>query len=184
MKQGRFTRSSLALLDGLTSLPVISPPQCRNYYTGTLGLGTDPAGPVTQTETIAVPAGTPAGTYTLCIRAEENWPPGSESWGFSMTDCVDDVIHVEGNVDPVAVIEPIETELMLADIETLQGSLAKAERTARSGDKDAKLRVTAIQKCLAHLAGDAPLRMPRSMRSVPKYMRALSASPISSTQAD
>jgi ribosome-binding ATPase len=69
-----------------------------------------------------------------------------------------DVIHVEGNVNPVADMETIETELMLADIETLQGSLAKAERTARSGDKDAKLRVTAIQKCLEHLAGDAPLR--------------------------
>ena len=69
-----------------------------------------------------------------------------------------DVIHVDGAVNPVADMETIETELMLADIETLQGALAKAERTARSGDKDAKLRVAAIQKSLAHLATDAPLR--------------------------
>jgi ribosome-binding ATPase len=69
-----------------------------------------------------------------------------------------DVIHVDGKVDPVADMDTIETELMLADIETLQNSLAKAERTARSGDKEAKLRVAAIQKCLAHFETDAPLR--------------------------
>ncbi len=69
-----------------------------------------------------------------------------------------DVIHVDGKVDPVGDMETIETELMLADIETLQGSLAKAERTARSGDKEAKLRAAVIQKCLDHLATDAPLR--------------------------
>src|SRR5690606_29381558 len=51
-----------------------------------------------------------------------------------------DVIHVDGAVNPVADMETIETELMLADIETLQGALSKAERTARSGDKEAKLR--------------------------------------------
>ncbi len=69
-----------------------------------------------------------------------------------------DVIHVEGKVDPIADMDTIETELMLSDIEALEGSLAKAERTARSGDKEAKLRVAAIQKCLAHFATDAPLR--------------------------
>lgn len=69
-----------------------------------------------------------------------------------------DVIHVDGKVDPVADIETIETELMLADIEVLENALGKAQRTARSGDKEAKLRVSAIEKCLAHLATDAPLR--------------------------
>ena len=74
--------------------------------------------------------------------------------------CFDDpdVIHVSGAVDPMSDIDTIETELMLADIETLQGALAKAERTARSGDKDAKLRVSAISHCLEHLSGDQPLR--------------------------
>lgn len=69
-----------------------------------------------------------------------------------------DVIHVSGSVDPMADIETIESELMFADIETLESALAKAERTARSGDKEAKLRVTAIQHCLAHLANETPLR--------------------------
>ncbi|HEY0981241.1 MULTISPECIES: redox-regulated ATPase YchF [unclassified Schlesneria] len=74
--------------------------------------------------------------------------------------CFDDpdVIHVSGTVNPVADIETIEIELMLADIQTLENSLAKAERTARSGDKDAKLRVEVIKKCLAHLTTDQPLR--------------------------
>ena len=47
---------------------------------------------------------------------------------------------------------------MLADIQTLENSLSKAERTAKSGDKDAKMRVEVIKKCLAHLTTDQPLR--------------------------
>jgi GTP-binding protein YchF len=69
-----------------------------------------------------------------------------------------DVIHVSGTVNPVSDIETIEIELMLADIQTLENSLSKAERTAKSGDKDAKMRVEVIKKCLAHLATDEPLR--------------------------
>ena len=69
-----------------------------------------------------------------------------------------DVIHVAGTVNPVSDIETIEIELMLADIQTLENSLSKAERTAKSGDKDAKMRVEVIKKCLAHLTTDQPLR--------------------------
>ena len=69
-----------------------------------------------------------------------------------------DVIHVSGTVNPVSDIETIEIELMLSDIQTLENSLSKAERTAKSGDKDAKMRVEVIKKCLAHLTTDQPLR--------------------------
>ena len=70
-----------------------------------------------------------------------------------------DVIHVGGKVDPLADIETIEMELMFADIETLEGALPKAERASRTGDKEAKLRVTAIQHCLDHLIkSEQPLR--------------------------
>lgn len=69
-----------------------------------------------------------------------------------------DVIHVSGAVDPMADIETIEMELMLADIETLDNARKKADRTARSGDKEAKLTVTVIDRCLEHLATEAPLR--------------------------
>ncbi len=69
-----------------------------------------------------------------------------------------DVTHVSGNVDPISDIEVIETELMFADIETLESALQKAKKTARSGDKDAKLRVAVVEKCLAHLETETPLR--------------------------
>jgi len=74
--------------------------------------------------------------------------------------CFDDpdVVHVSGRVDPLSDIETIEMELMLADIQTLETALPKAERSAKGGDKEAKLRVDAIKTCLAQLAKDEPLR--------------------------
>jgi len=70
----------------------------------------------------------------------------------------DDVIHVAGEVNPASDVETIETELMLADIQTLENALPKAQRTAKSGDKEAKIRVSAIERCMEHLATDQPLR--------------------------
>ncbi|RLS76824.1 MAG: redox-regulated ATPase YchF [Planctomycetota bacterium] len=74
--------------------------------------------------------------------------------------CFDDpdVIHVAGKVDPVSDMETIEIELMLADIQHLDNLLPKAERAAKSTDKEARLKVEVMKKCLAHLAGEKPLR--------------------------
>ena len=69
-----------------------------------------------------------------------------------------DVVHVAGKVDPVSDIETIEIELMLADLQTLDNAISKAERAAKSGDKEAKFRADAIRKCLGHLHNDQPLR--------------------------
>ncbi|QDV55558.1 redox-regulated ATPase YchF [Rosistilla oblonga] len=69
-----------------------------------------------------------------------------------------DVTHVAGNVDPMADIDTIETELILADIQTLENALPKAERTARTGDKEAKLLVATINKHLEHITKELPLR--------------------------
>jgi len=69
-----------------------------------------------------------------------------------------DVTHVAGNVDPIADIDTIETELVLADMQTLENALGKAQRSARSGDKEALLRVSVIEKCNAHLESEQPLR--------------------------
>lgn len=69
-----------------------------------------------------------------------------------------DVVHVAGAVNPVSDIETIEIELMLADMQTLDNALPKAERSARTGDKEAKARVDVIKKCLAQLQQDQPLR--------------------------
>lgn len=70
----------------------------------------------------------------------------------------DDITHVSGAVDPVTDIEIIETELLLADLQTLENSLPKSERTARGGDKDAILRVEVTKKCLEHVNSEQPLR--------------------------
>lgn len=69
-----------------------------------------------------------------------------------------DVTHVGGKVDPLADIETIEMELMFADIQTLENALPKAERAAKGGDKEAKLRVTGIQLCMEQLNKELPLR--------------------------
>lgn len=74
--------------------------------------------------------------------------------------CFDDsnVTHVAGAVDPLADIDTIETELVLSDLQTLENAVGKAQRAARSGDKEAKLRLAAIERCQAHLESEQPLR--------------------------
>jgi GTP-binding protein YchF len=69
-----------------------------------------------------------------------------------------DITHVEGSVDPIRDIETIDTELMLADLQSVENSLEKARRTARTGDKDAKRRVELLEMCAAPLAEGRPIR--------------------------
>ena len=70
----------------------------------------------------------------------------------------DDITHVSGDVNPLHDIEIIETELLLADMETLTNALPKSERAARGGDKEAALRVDVIKRCDAHANEEKPLR--------------------------
>ena len=69
-----------------------------------------------------------------------------------------DVTHVDGKVDPIRDIETIDTELMLSDLATVESSLDKANRSARTGDKDAKARVVLLEKCQERLADGKPIR--------------------------
>ncbi len=69
-----------------------------------------------------------------------------------------DVIHVEGSVDPIRDIETIETELMLADLQVMEGVLEKAARTARSGDKEAIIKVDVLSRARPILDSGKPLR--------------------------
>ena len=69
-----------------------------------------------------------------------------------------DVIHVEGTVDPIRDIETIDTELALADLETVTGSLDKVERIARAGDKEAAAKVEILKRAKAHLNDGKPVR--------------------------
>ncbi len=70
----------------------------------------------------------------------------------------DDITHVAGSVNPLSDIETIETELLLADMQTLENSLPRAVKAARTGDKDSKARVATIEKCQAWVNDDKPLR--------------------------
>jgi GTP-binding protein YchF len=69
-----------------------------------------------------------------------------------------DVVHVEGSVDPIRDVETIDTELMLADLQSVEGMLDRAKRMARTGDKDAKQRVEVLEECNARLAAGKPIR--------------------------
>jgi GTP-binding protein YchF len=75
--------------------------------------------------------------------------------------CFDDpnVIHVAGKVDPISDIEVINTELALADMQTVEKQLAKYSKVARSGgDKEAKRLVDALEKVLPALNEAKPAR--------------------------
>ncbi len=70
----------------------------------------------------------------------------------------DDVIHVEGKINPIGDIEVIDTELALADLESVDKAVDKVGRVAKSGDKDAKAKFELLQKVAAHLNETKPVR--------------------------
>ncbi|HHJ21058.1 MAG TPA: redox-regulated ATPase YchF [Gammaproteobacteria bacterium] len=63
----------------------------------------------------------------------------------------DDVVHVDGRVDPVSDIETINTELILADLESVEKILNRVSRVAKSGDKAAVAQKAVLERMLAHL---------------------------------
>jgi GTP-binding protein YchF len=69
-----------------------------------------------------------------------------------------DIIHVEGSVDPIRDVDTIDTELALADLETVESSLDKAQRLARSGDKDAALKANLLKRAKDVLDQAKPVR--------------------------
>jgi len=70
----------------------------------------------------------------------------------------DDVTHVEGRIDPLADAETVETELMLADMESLERRRATIEKKAKTGEKEAKAQLALIDKALDLLRAGKPAR--------------------------
>jgi hypothetical protein len=70
----------------------------------------------------------------------------------------DDVVHVSGSVDPIRDIEIINTELGLADLETVEKNMTKTNKLAKGGDKDAKAKLVVMGKIITHLNGGDPAR--------------------------
>ncbi|MCB1555065.1 MAG: redox-regulated ATPase YchF [Xanthomonadales bacterium] len=62
-----------------------------------------------------------------------------------------DIVHVAGKVDPIADIETIDTELALADLDSVDKALVRAEKAAKAGDKDAMAKRGVLQKLRAGL---------------------------------
>src|SRR4051812_4339716 len=68
----------------------------------------------------------------------------------------EDVHHVSGTVDPVRDIEVINTELILADMTSLQKQADRLKKSVRTGDKEAKAELAVIEKLLPHLDAGKP----------------------------
>ena len=69
-----------------------------------------------------------------------------------------DVTHVSGNVDPVRDAEIVETELMLADLDSLEKRLPNLEKRAKGGDKEAATEAPVVKKALDALREGKPAR--------------------------
>ncbi len=97
--------------------------------------------------------------------------------------CFEDgnVTHGEGRIDPGADAETVETELMLADLDSLEKRRTSIEKKAATGDKEAKGQVAIIDKALALLREGKPARLAElSAEEEPAYsaLQLLTAKPV------
>ncbi len=97
--------------------------------------------------------------------------------------CFDDegVVHVEGAPNPVRDVETVETELALADIESLERRLDRVRRAAKSGDKLARSQAGLYEDLLAHLSGGKFARsfeVPETLEDTFRGCHLLTAKPV------
>jgi GTP-binding protein YchF len=71
----------------------------------------------------------------------------------------DDITHVENRIDPISDAETVETELMLADLDSLEKRLPALEKKAKGGEKEAKEAVALVMKAVALLREGQPARL-------------------------
>ena len=70
----------------------------------------------------------------------------------------DDVVHVAGKVDPIHDIEVINTELALADLDSVDKAINRTAKVAKSGDKDAKVKLALLEQIKVQLDEGKPVR--------------------------
>jgi GTP-binding protein YchF len=93
----------------------------------------------------------------------------------------DDVIHVSGKVDPISDIEIINTELALADLDTVERARQKAEKLTRGGDKDALAKLAFLEKLITSLGEDGNVRgldLDKDQRKQLKELNLLTLKPV------
>ncbi|GLK56365.1 GTP-binding protein YchF [Methylopila capsulata] len=71
----------------------------------------------------------------------------------------DDITHVEGKIDPLSDADTVETELMIADLESLEKRVVALEKRARSNDKEAKEQLELVNRVLPLLRDGKPARL-------------------------
>ena len=92
-----------------------------------------------------------------------------------------DVTHVEGRIDPVADADTVETELMLADLDSLERRRTGLEKKAKTGDKEAKITLAVIDKVLPLLREGQPARRAEitdDQRKIFDLLQLLTAKPV------
>jgi ribosome-binding ATPase len=93
-----------------------------------------------------------------------------------------DVTHVEGRVDPIADSETVETELMLADLDSLERRVPNLVKKAQQGDKEAKIEASVLGQALDLLRDSKPARLtkPKDVEEEKAFARAqlLTAKPV------
>ncbi|MGH9458831.1 MAG: redox-regulated ATPase YchF [Thermoanaerobaculia bacterium] len=92
-----------------------------------------------------------------------------------------DVVHVEQTVDPARDVEIIETELLLADLETVTRRIERVGKLARAGQKDAQLVQRALEKAAATVGEGKPVRaleLPEDERPIVDELNLLTAKPV------
>jgi GTP-binding protein YchF len=97
--------------------------------------------------------------------------------------CFEDgnITHVEDSVDPIRDAETVETELMLADLESLERRVAMLEKRGKSGDKEANTQLPVMRRVLAALQDGKPARtVPVSEEEAPilRMMQLITAKPV------
>jgi hypothetical protein len=97
--------------------------------------------------------------------------------------CFEDgnVTHVEGRIDPVSDADTVETELMLADLESLERRVHAAEKKVRGNDKEAKALLDIMEPALAALRDGKPVRglkFDADQAKIVKSLQLMSAKPV------
>jgi len=98
--------------------------------------------------------------------------------------CFDDsdITHVDGDVDPVRDAQTVETELMLADIDSIERRMTALVKKSRGGDAESKADLALLEKLSAHLADGKPARSTDSLTEVEQkrlpQLQLLTAKPV------
>jgi len=87
----------------------------------------------------------------------------------------DDVVHVSGKISPLEDIEIINTELALADLDSIEKQYQKAVKLSRTGDKDAKIQAALFERLKEHLDMGKPAR---SLETSDKESEVLATMPL------